>query len=412
MTKINRINSLADYFKLSEEYDYKDYISRGEPSRYEAITASAFRPYNEHKDFFGASHLQEFLNHVGNELTNMQRKHVLAFAQHSGLPTYLIDFTTSPLISLFFACNDGGEDPGYIHFINKRRLLPLDHIVSSSYPERIAVPQVIELWKKQFDAEKRMGMFFDFDSREFFYDYQKMTHSLLKLITTPRSDFCQSKLYASICRLCRELEEKQYATSGEANAWASSSFDDMNQDIFSVIYQAITCLDNNSETIEDLIWNERAHPEGWLDSYRLARLERWRMDGFNCREVNGELSWGALIKIFYAFAISFAHESAINSFYLPFYGTYSPPNISGRVLMQNSVFICQLHHTEMFHLNESPRKLLVTQQIQPDITIEVTNKKQLLKELDGLGINLKTIFGDHDNIAKYIKNNFYSETME
>ena len=109
-------------------------------------------------------------------------------------------------------------------------------------------------------------------------------------------------------------------------------------------------------------------------------------------------------------AITFAHGSAKNHFYFPFYGTYSPPNISGRVLSQNSIFVCQLHHTETFHANEpSPRKLLLIQHIKPDITIEIANKKMILKELDTLGINLKTVFGDYDSIAKYIKNSFYGD---
>ncbi len=32
----------------------------------------------------------------------MQRKHFLAFSQHYGLPTNLLDFTSSPLISSIF----------------------------------------------------------------------------------------------------------------------------------------------------------------------------------------------------------------------------------------------------------------------------------------------------------------------
>jgi len=88
---------------------------------------------------------------------------------------------------------------------------------------------------------------------------------------------------------------------------------------------------------------------------------------------------------------------------------YSPPNISGRILQQNSIFLCQIHHIEMRHRNEQdPRNILLTQKIKPDFVIEVANKRAILNELDMLGINLKTVFGDYDNIAKYIRNNFFN----
>ena len=78
------INSISEYFILSEKYNFKNYISRGEPSKYKEIIASAFRPYDKYKDFFEKRHLDELYNQVGNDLTDMQKDHFLAFAQHLG----------------------------------------------------------------------------------------------------------------------------------------------------------------------------------------------------------------------------------------------------------------------------------------------------------------------------------------
>jgi hypothetical protein len=40
------------------------------------------------------------------------------------------------------------------------------------------------------------------------------------------------------------------------------------------------------------------------------------------------------------------------------------------------------------------------QSIVPDITIEVENSETILEELNFLGVNLESIYGDFDNIAK------------
>ena len=66
-----------------------------------------------------------FERHIGNSLTEMQRKHFLAFSQHYGLPTNLLDFTFSPLISLYFSCGGEPGDNGYVYFIKKDRLIDI-----------------------------------------------------------------------------------------------------------------------------------------------------------------------------------------------------------------------------------------------------------------------------------------------
>lgn len=44
----------------------------------------------------------EFKRETYYKITADQRHDFLAFAQHHGIPTNLLDFTTSPLIALFF----------------------------------------------------------------------------------------------------------------------------------------------------------------------------------------------------------------------------------------------------------------------------------------------------------------------
>ena len=48
-------------------------------------------------------------------------------------------------------------------------------------------------------------------------------------------------------------------------------------------------------------------------------------------------------------------------------------------------------------------RALLTQNILPDYTIKVKNREKVMNDLNILGINLKSIFGDFDNIVKDIK---------
>ncbi|WP_407314836.1 FRG domain-containing protein [Desulfosporosinus sp. SB140] len=46
----------------------------------------------------------EFRREIFHRLTPDERNNFLVFAQHHGIPTKLIDFTRSPLVAIFFAC--------------------------------------------------------------------------------------------------------------------------------------------------------------------------------------------------------------------------------------------------------------------------------------------------------------------
>lgn len=45
---------------------------------------------------------------------------------------------------------------------------------------------------------------------------------------------------------------------------------------------------------------------------------------------------------------------------------------------------------------------MIYQLIKPHYILEIRNKDSILKQLDSIGVNLKSIYGDYDSIAKYI----------
>ena len=82
-------------------------------------------------------------------------------------------------------------------------------------------------------------------------------------------------------------------------------------------------------------------------------------------------------------------------FGVPFYFTYEPANITNRISNQSSIFIYQL-----YGINE------VRQEIHPDFILRITNKEEILADLDCMGINEQFVFNDYDHIAAYIKKKY------
>lgn len=56
------------------------------------------------------------------------------------------------------------------------------------------------------------------------------------------------------------------------------------------------------------------------------------------------------------------------------------------------------------YIDEDKNRIIQT--IVPDYVVKVKNQNEILMDLDLLGINLKFIYTDYDNIAKYIVNKY------
>ena len=121
-TPVYEVGNVAEYMECIRRHHLEGCISRGEDRAYPHLSAAAFRRNSslDIRKMVGA-----FERHIGNSLTEMQRKHFLAFSQHYGLPTNLLDFTFSPLISLYFSCGGEPGDNGYVYFIKKDRLIDI-----------------------------------------------------------------------------------------------------------------------------------------------------------------------------------------------------------------------------------------------------------------------------------------------
>lgn len=114
------IESLADYIREIEAYPSFEFFYRGESKKYLNLTASGLR-YHEHgfeyseKEYPLNKILDEYYREVVPSMKNIEIENFMAFAQHFGVPTPLLDITKSPLVALYFACEDDFSEDGFIY---------------------------------------------------------------------------------------------------------------------------------------------------------------------------------------------------------------------------------------------------------------------------------------------------------
>ena len=85
---------------------------------------------------------------------------------------------------------------------------------------------------------------------------------------------------------------------------------------------------------------------------------------------------------------------------LKIYFTDQPANLFDRINAQKGLFVYQpyFYSCDMVY----DYHVLSVQNVNPEITIEINNYQSILSELDVLGINLGSVYGDLDNIAKSV----------
>ena len=359
------IKSVADFLEKIKKYELSECISRGECRNYECIQSGMFRFEYPRKN---AWVIKQYYNLVGNALTELQKKHFTAFSQHYGIPTNLIDFTYSPLVALFFACQNAAiYEKGYVHFIKENKLIDISDNVEF-LNEKNYLEQLLSFADNSFDIT---------------IDFVKKVRDLYQIYNDEDTDSLTSLINYYI-RLAMGNDEYM----GDLR---EPDFTTINYD---VKYNNLAL--QFKEQSNDILNEKQCH---FLDSV----YENFEYDFFELID----------LILYFLIILKVVHEAfdptwkwGINDLKLPFYIVYRPPLIVSRIENQSSIFV-QQQYLE-FSLDSSDYIFSpAIQKIVPDKTFEITHKKEILSELDKLGINEKFIFNDYDSIARYVKQKIF-----
>lgn len=352
LNKVKKITvkTLGDYIKIFSTGRFKNYFYRGEPKYYDETICSAFRIYKgsfiEDKIYPFLKMSEEFKRDVYYKLTNDERKYFLAFAQHHGLPTNLIDFTRNPLVALFFACQNctvDDSDNGFVYMIKNTAIDVTDLLVhnDNSILYRFINNEddmVIHLYYKFLNYKH--------DEQELFYRYFKLLINEWKKVTHNKGISLILKNHCYIYNSNYELINKY------KNIFDILSLKSTNVDL--EVFEYVLML---KDFLEELLNSD--------DSFRL--------DYIDCIP---------------------------NLVYTP-YLTFE------RGLHQDGLFVYQSYL--FFAESVYNYQILFQQKLTMDYVIIIKNKASILNDLDTIGINDKFIYGDYDHIAKYICNKYNTE---
>lgn len=355
-----KISSLSDYIRLFANGQFFGCFFRGEPTNYDETVSVALRKYNgsfkaPSSEYPFIKMKDEFKREVWHKLNQDERAVFLAFAQHYGIPTNLIDFTKSPLIALYFACmpcnnsenKDLDEERGFVNIV-RNKFIDITDIVGKNEDKNIL--------------------------EQYIYNRNNTV-----------KDF-----YYCFCKYNEAYPYEFYSYFKNLNEGWHYNFD---KDSSNVLFKK----------------NFPAYKDGEYMFEALNFLKNFLTDEANViieeitQEV-GEVDW---IVLEYTLYLQVFLKQILEAT-LPIYWLNCIPNFLYSPILpfergrnQESLFLYQA----FLSFNDGVYNLpvLAQQRIWPDIIIVVENKNKVLKELDFIGINRKSIFCDFDNIAAYIK---------
>lgn len=182
MEDIVYIEKLSDYIEYIENLKPEFDLSRGQGKDYELLP-SALRK-KDGKNIYSKREIDDYLNEFKINAYNFMENNReireddlewMLYAQHYGLPTKLLDFTKSHIISLMFAVEkafDEGENPddGIVYFLNSRQLNlkfsnSLNIIQKGNELESVTGPVVVQSRKihKRIQAQNGVFVYFTYE---------------------------------------------------------------------------------------------------------------------------------------------------------------------------------------------------------------------------------------------------------
>lgn len=343
------IKSLAEYIDLFSNNEFENYIFRGEPTSYHDIISSALRS----KEYPFIKMKNEFRREIVHRLAPDERNNFLAFAQHHGIPTNLIDFTRSPLVALFFACQPFhssderfDQERGFVYLL-KDELIDITDLLSRNEDKNF-----LDLFMRNennviLDIYRGVADFYKQSPERFYYYYK-----------------------------CLDDDWKYYFVDMQPRTPKKSQFPSY----------------NNGEYMNKLHYELVSKNKGLI-----AEIEK-RYGTTELVALEYTLKLQSFLKQTLDFEAAVWWLNCIPNF------LYTPILSFERGRNQQGLFIYQAYLS--FDENTYGTHILSQQRVWPDVVVVIENKEKILHELDFMDINEKFIYGDYDSTARYIKKKY------
>lgn len=341
-TKVIEIDSLSKYIRYINKLENVSFY-RGENEIYPLRQSSALRPYeyrwNSAEPYPFMKMIDEFYKETAHKL-NEDKIDFIAFAQHHGIPTNLLDVSTSPLTALYFACQ-GNENIDGVVYIGSNEYIDITNLIHQ-YPNQNLIETVFSSTPNKLTLLVPLFSQFKIDhSNSFSFLLGELIDSYLYYFSSS-FDEKENKFY-------KKLKRKKF------DVWE--------------------CIGYLREAFEEI-------KEFPLES---------------CDE---EIYFYLALQ-FVFLKKSFTYKEPIHSItFLPNM-IYQPIMKFERGRNQQGLFLYQGYLTyieEVYNFRVLAKQHLYFQNVE----FRIKNKTIILNELDKIGINKKTLFCDYDSVAQYI----------
>lgn len=439
------IKCLSEFIKLLEDESYADMYFRGQPRDYSqkepykdsGIVASCYRKAFKHNTNDDLNNmLDEYYFNLGHQLNEIDKNNFLAYAQHHGLPTNLIDISSVSLVALYFACektyydnehkgaSQDRKNDGYVYVIKKDKFINISNQVSSrriyNFYDELLQEGLYKNGEKStlILFNKILQNYLELDRGNFCEILKKNVIIASDIIISNREHFLED-LSPLIDEFNHFLGEKYVSHSLHCEIMAEHHLiipiikRNIKPDLPQSIYGYADWLKIIMENILVQLYPEKS----WYSKIKNPSKEMefyGQVYDFNYSEIKNIDKSGIMSVCFLTFFIFILDRVCLNeTFKMPNfpYMLYKPDINFDRIRLQSGHFIYQnaLYYTDNFRHED----VVVNDPIKPDriITIKNENKSKILKELDQIGINKMTLFEDPDKYADYLREKYQKNKL-